>query len=285
MPAVPLRAATLVNARALAQALVEGGFLLAKDARLVLAMARRDLVTRHSGQVLGIFWIIGQPLILTLVYILIFGFVFARRMDASYELPLDFTAYILSGLLPWLSFVNAMSTSCGSIIGNASLVKQFVFRLETLPAKDVVIALVIWGIGIPATLLYIVLSQQTAHVSWLLLPVALLFQTLAMVGLAFAFSAISVFFRDLKEFVQAFATVNVFLMPVVYLPGWIPDVFRPIIYLNPFSYMVWVYRDVIYYGRIEHPWAWLVFGGGALMVFAFGYRIFRKLKPMFANVL
>jgi lipopolysaccharide transport system permease protein len=274
-----------VDPKASLQAFREGGLLLTRYSALILEMARRELGARHAGQVMGLFWVIGQPLVLTLVYVVIFGVVFATRLDTSYELPLDFTAYILSGLLPWLSFLSAMSASCSSITGNGSLVKQFVFHLETLPAKDVVIALMVWVVGICSTLIYVMLSQHVLHLTWFLLPIVFALQVLAMLGVAFMLSAVTVFFRDLKELVQVFATINVFLMPVVYLPGWMPATFRPIIYANPFSYMIWVYQDVIYFGRIEHPWAWVVFAVSAVLVFSLGYRVFRKLKPQFANVL
>ncbi len=79
--------------------------------------------------------------------------------------------------------------------------------------------------------------------------------------------------------------VGVFLMPVFYLPAAVPSIFRPIIYCNPFSYMVWCYQDACYFGRFEHPWAWGVFATLSLGTFYVGYLVFRRLKPMFGNVL
>jgi lipopolysaccharide transport system permease protein len=74
-------------------------------------------------------------------------------------------------------------------------------------------------------------------------------------------------------------------MPIVYLPEWVPPLFKPVIYVNPFSYMTWVYQDMLYFGRFEHPWAWLAFVVGSILVFAFGYRVFRRLKPHFSSAL
>ena len=83
--------------------------------------------------------------------------------------------------------------------------------------------------------------------------VVLAAQLLAMVGVALLFSAIAVFFRDLKDVLNLYCLVALFLMPVVYLPGWVPAMFQPLMWANPFTYMAWVYQDVIYFGRIEHP--------------------------------
>jgi lipopolysaccharide transport system permease protein len=106
-----------------------------------------------------------------------------------------------------------------------------------------------------------------------------------MIGAAFALSAITVLVRDLRDFVALFSAAGIFLMPVVYLPDMVPAMFRPVLYLNPFSHMTWVYQDVLYFGHMEHPIAWIVFPLVSLLVFAMGYRIFRRLKPQFSNVL
>ena len=84
-----------------------------------------------------------------------------------------------------------------------------------------------------------------------------------MVGFGFALAAVGVFFRDIRELVQMFVIAAIFLMPIVYLPGSVPGGFDEVIWLNPFTYMVWCYQDVLYFGRIEHPWAWVVFAASA----------------------
>jgi lipopolysaccharide transport system permease protein len=65
----------------------------------------------------------------------------------------------------------------------------------------------------------------------------------------------------------------------------VPRPFLPILYINPFSYMTWCYQDVIYFGRFEHPWAWLVFAVISLGTFVLGARLFARLKPTLAGAL
>jgi lipopolysaccharide transport system permease protein len=276
---------SVLNPIVYSQAFGEGAALLTRHWRLTVEMAKRDLLQRHAGQVFGAFWIIGHPLFLTALYLFVFAVVFKQKIGNTYELPLDYTTYILAGLVPWLTFQAALTASCSSIVANSSLVKQFVFHLEILPAKDVLASLVIWLVGIPCVIVYTLLSQYVAYAMYMLLPVVFALQVMAMIGVAFVLSAVSVFLRDLKDFVQLFTVAGVFLMPIVYLPEWVPPLFKPVIYVNPFSYMTWVYQDLLYFGRFEHPWAWLVFGAGSILVFAFGYRVFRRLKPHFSSAL
>jgi lipopolysaccharide transport system permease protein len=65
----------------------------------------------------------------------------------------------------------------------------------------------------------------------------------------------------------------------------VPAAFNPLLWLNPFTYMVYCYQDALYFGRIAHPVSWVAFGVGSLFVFALGYRLFRRVKPYFGNVL
>jgi len=275
----------LLRPTAYVDAFLEGVSLLGRHRKLMIAMVRRELVLRHVNQVMGSFWLIGHPLFLMALFVFLFGIVFNPKVGGSYELPRDYTVYILSGLVPWLAMVPALTASCNSVVSNASLVKQFVFHLEILPAKDVLTSSVVWVVGIAVITIYTLSEYGTLPWTYVLLPIAAVVHLLAIVGLAFLFSALTVFFRDVQDFVNVFANIGLYIAPVTYLPQWVPPVFRPVLYLNPFSYLIWMYQDVLYFGRIEHPGAWAVSGVGAMLVFAFGYRIFRRLKPSFGNAL
>jgi lipopolysaccharide transport system permease protein len=84
---------------------------------------------------------------------------------------------------------------------------------------------------------------------------------------------------------QLFSMAGMYLIPVVYLPTWVPDIFRPVMYANPFSYLIWCYQDVFYFGRIEHPAAWGIAAACSMVVLVMGFRLFRRLKPIFGNML
>ena len=267
------------------QAFREVALLLTKHRELTLAMAERELSDRYAGQALGMLWVIGHPLFLTGLYIFVFSIVFKTRVGGTFEMPLDYTTYVLSGLVAWLAFSEAMSKSCVAITSNASLVKQVVFPLEILPVKTVLASLVTMLVSLVVLVVYVLITHGTLPLTYALLPLVVIMQLLLMVGVAYILSSIGSYFRDVKDFVQIFATSGVFLLPITYLPGWVPPVFKPILYLNPLSYLIWCYQDILYFGRFEHPWAWVVTGTLSVIVFIFGYRVFKKLKPMLGNIL
>jgi lipopolysaccharide transport system permease protein len=252
---------------------------------LAVELAKRSLFGEHSGHALGAFWGLAQPLFLMFLYAFIFGVVFRVKVGGTFELPRDFTVYMLAGLVPWLAFQTALLRATSSVVGNANIVKQMVFEVSLLPLAAALAAIVPLLIGLAFLALYTAFGDASIPWTYVLLPIAIALQLCAMAGFGFALAAVGVFFRDIRELVQMFVIAAIFLLPIVYLPGSVPGGFDELIWLNPFSYMVWMYQDVLYFGRIEHPWAWAVFAAIAVFSLAAGYRLFRRLRPHFANVL
>jgi len=259
--------------------------LLTRHRQLTWEMTKREITERYAGQVLGVFWTIGHPLVLMGIFVFLFAVVLRVKVGGTRELPLDYTTYLLSGLIPWLSFQESMNKSAVVIIGNANLVKQVVFPIEILPVKGVIASLLTQTVSTAVLVIYVLLSHNSLPWTYALLPILFCLQALAMIGVAYMLSSIGVYFRDLKDFTIVFCIVCMYIIPIFFLPNMVPSTFRPILYFNPFSYMIWCFQDVCYFGRIEHPWAWAVFIILSLTVFYGGYRVFRKLKPMFGNVL
>src|SRR5262245_51346337 len=257
------------------RASLEIGSLLWRHRDLTLVMARRELSDRYAGQVFGLAWAIGHPLFLIGLFAFIFAVVFKQRIGGTRELPLDYTTYLLSGLVAWMSIQESLVKSCTAITSNASLVKQVVFPLEILPVKGVLASFFPQFVSLVALIVYVLATNHWLHVTYLLLPLLIVLQAMIMIGLAFILAPVGVYLRDAKDFMQLFATVGAYLVPVFYLPQWVPSLFQPVLYLNPFSYLIWCYQDVLYFGRFEHPWAWVVTIAMAAVTFTLGYRVFR----------
>lgn len=259
--------------------------LLTKHRELTWELAKREIRERYSGQFFGTLWAIGHPLALTLVYIFIFAFVFRTRVGGSLDMPLDYTSYMLAGLIPWLTFQESMGKASTAITANSHIVKQVIFPLEVLPVKSVLATLVSEIVFLALLIIYTLLTNHALPWTYVLLPILFVFQIFAMIGVSYLLSAIGAFFRDIKDVVQVFLSIAFFILPILYLPEAVPTTVRYILYLNPFSYMVWCFQDILYFGRFAHPWAWLVFGIMSLVLFVIGYRTFRKLKILFGDVL
>ena len=259
--------------------------LLYRFRQLIWEMTKAEISKRYVGQTFGAIWAIVHPAFLIAVYVFVFSYVFKSRFGGTVDIPLNYTAYLLSGMIPWLAFSETLSTGPSVILANVNLVKQHVFPVEVLPIKEVLASSVTLLIAMMFMIVYVLWTHGTLLWTYLLLPVVIMLQILAMVGACYILSSVGVYFRDLKDFIAAYNRAGLFLIPVLYLPTAMPGALKVILYINPFSYMVWCYQDILFYGRMEHPFAWIVYITLSLGVFYAGYRVFTKLKPGLGDVL
>ena len=255
-----------------------------KYRELLKEMVHRELSATHAQHGFGGAWVYVHPLVVVGTYLLIFGFVLGNKIAVKGEFPGDYSSYILAGLVPWLMMQAAIVRGPGALISSANLVKQVVFPIEILPIASAIAATIP---HLPSLALVMIYKLFVGGLGWtvILLPAVFAMHFVLAIGLCFALAAITPFFRDLRDIVTVFTSVVMYMMPTVYLPDWMPRILRPIIYLNPFSYLVWVYQDVLFFGTFKHPYAWLVTLAFALLALGLGYRTFEKLKPHYGDAL
>lgn len=275
----------ILSPRANSHAFTELVALLVNQRSLTWEMAKREMSSEHAGKHLGRLWGLFQPLALLAIYAVVYSIVFQARIGGTYELPRNFTIYLLSGLVPWFGFQLCMTKAASVLPANAAFVKQVVFDLNVLPVSTALFSCLPLVLGLAFIGVFTLVDYSTVPLLYLALPAVIALQFLAMAGVAFALAALGTFVRDVRDLVQVASIVLIFLMPIVYLPTAIPSAFRLVLWLNPFTYMIYVFHDVLYYGRIQHPISWIVFGVGSIFAFALGYRLFRRLRPHFGDVL
>lgn len=258
--------------------------IVKKHKNLIFELAKREITDRYAGQILGPIWMVGHTVIFLAVYIFLFGFVMKSRATHLGQ-EVDFTAYILAGLVPWLSVADCLNKSSSIITNHAALTKQIDFPLQILPIKSLLVSLTPMLISFPILLIYTLVTAHAVPWTYVLLPFLLIFQVIFMAGLSYMLSAIGVFIRDLKEVVQVVVFVVAYLTPIFYLQESVPSAFRGLLYLNPFSYLIWCYQDLLFYGELQHGFAWIVFAVLSIGFSIFGYTIFIRLKPIFGNSL
>ena len=252
---------------------------------LLWEMTKRDFAERYARHWLGTVWVVAHPLFLMGLYLLVFAVIFKPQLQSNPAMSGDYAAFLLAGLVPWLTFQEAMNRSCGSIVGQAGLVKQVVFPLHVLPAAQVLAAGAGQVISLAALVAYLLIKYQGLPATWALLPILAILQVCAMLGVGFMLAAISVYLRDLKEVVLVFGAIGIYLMPVFYPVEWAPAAIRVLLYLNPFTYMTWCYQDALSAGRFDHPAAWVLYPLLSFGMLFIGSRMFDRMKAYFGSVL
>lgn len=277
---------SLFEWRANAQAAVAMGRMLLRHRNLTLALTRRDITDRHADQMLGLVWVIGHPLLILAVYTVVFAVVFNLRIPAAdHGGSRDYLVFLLAGLIPWLCVQETLGRGSQAISGNASLVRQVVMPVEVLPAKTALAALVPQVAFTGVLLAWLALARRDLASTIVFLPGLMLVQTFGLLGLSFAVAAVAVFFRDLRDLIQLFNTVGIYLTPVFYAPHTMPNAVWWVLAVNPFSHLVWCYQDLIFYGDFVHGWSWAITLLWCTVAGIWGFRAFRRLKPGFGHAL
>jgi lipopolysaccharide transport system permease protein len=257
--------------------------LIYKHRELVIELVKRELRDRHVGQLLGTMWAYGHPLLLMLMYSLLFAYVFPTRFVGSSG-QRDFALSVLSGIVSWLAFQDLLARSTTILSAHAGLVKQIVFPIVVLPVKTAIAAALPYSVALLFTIGYAAFSGSLT-IMVLTIPLLIVTQLIAMTGVALMLSALGIFFRDLRDLVTIFCSINLFAQPILYNPFATPGAMSWIFRLNPFSYQVWCWQDALYFGSFQHPMAWVAFPLCAVSSLGIGYVIFSRLKHNFGDAL
>lgn len=248
-------------------------------------MAYKEITDRYAGSTLGLVWAIIQPLFLVGFYALIFTFIFKVKVSAN-STSLEYALYAIIGLVPWLAMSEGLTRSITAITSKSSLVKQAIFPIDILPVSTLLASFVSLVVGI---IIYLILTFifLPSHITivMLFLPLVILCHFLFSLGLAYFLAIIGVYFRDLIELVTIVLTVGMFITPILYLEGSIPYPFQILMQFNLAAHLIYMYRDILFYGHINHPISFVVFPLFTIIFFIFGSYSFGKIKHLFANVL
>jgi ABC-type polysaccharide/polyol phosphate export permease len=114
---------------------------------------------------------------------------------------------------------------------------------------------------------------------------ALLIQSVFMIGLTLILASITPFVPDMEDLVSLIARAGLFLAPVLYVPTMFsPNVWR-LFYLNPFSYIVWIHRDALFYQTITSSLVWAIAILMSFLLLVIGGWLFRLLSPSFGEAI
>ncbi len=212
------------------------------------AFVRRDLQGRYSRTVLGLGWIVLQPLMLLVLYTFIFSVMMQLQFTAGRGTG-NFALYLASGMFPFLALSEGIQRATTSLSGNRSLLDKVRFPAEVLPAVGVITSTIPEALGL--LLLVVVAGLGGVQPSaWLVfLPVLVFLRVMLTMGIAWLVSVLNVFLVDIGQFVGLFLTAWLFLTPVFYPPDLVPGRFAMALQLNPLYQLVDAYRAVLLEAR------------------------------------
>lgn len=258
---------------------------LYQNRKLVLSLAKNDFKTKYAGSYLGIVWAFIQPIVTILVY----WFVFSVGLKAGTVSDYPFVLYLVSGIIPWFFFQDALNGGTNALIEYNYLVKKVVFKISILPIVKIISALFVHVFFVAFALILCACYGYTPSLYTLQIIYYSVCTFLFVLGLVYATSAIVIFFRDLTQIISIFLQVGVWLTPIMWdidmlsSHPWLIKLFK----LNPMYYVVTGYRDSMlgHIGIWNHASWTIYFWVVTILLFGLGSVIFKRLKPHFADVL
>jgi len=227
---------------------------------LISVLVRRELAARYRASVLGFFWSLLNPLLLLLVYAVVFTTVFQPRFAGGEPYPL----FLFVGLLPWIFFSQSVLESAVTLVDNGPLLAKVMCPPEIFPAVIVLAQLVHHLLAMPILIAALALAAFLGvhPFPWtiVLLPVAIVPWVLLAFGSAAAVAASAVHLRDVRDLVSHVLNFLFFASPIIYSLEALE--LHPALMLalrsNPLASLVNVYRDLAFAGQVP--------GLGALMM-------------------
>lgn len=219
---------------------------------LLSEMVRRELRARVSGTVLGRVWLAGRPALFALAYFLVFGFVFEPKLPVrdGEGGKLVFAFFLLSGLVPWMAFAEAVAGGASSIAGNADLLRKSALPPLVFPIQAVTVTTFVYFVPI---VLLAAACIASGAAGWGALPLVVLWfalQSLMVAALAIVFGLMVAAFRDVEQIVGMLVGIGLFFAPIFYAVDHAPSMLRGVLWVNPFTPLANGYHDILVRGGL-----------------------------------
>lgn len=244
---------------------------------LLKTNVKKEIRGKYKGSFLGILWSFVNPLLMTLVYAIVFPFIL-KSTEPHY------VTFIIIGILPWTWFTNSIALGTTTVLGNAGIIKKVYFPREILPISVVTSGMINFLISCLIIGIFLICSGIGFSPYILLLPVVVLAQFLFSLGIVFITSAIDIYIRDLEYIINFVVNMLFYATPILYSPKMFAGTpIATLIKLNPMGTIINSYRDIFFYKQMPDIISLAVLIGGCLLFCVIGYFIFKKLSKGFAE--
>jgi len=212
---------------------------------LFRAFLERDLKVRYKQTVLGVLWVVLQPLTLSLLFIVVF--VWVVKMPTYGLPPLPF---FLAGLIPWTCFANGLSQAAGSMEGSAGVISKVYFPRMIIPFSMILGTVVDFVIG---WILFNGIAMAYGCWTWLFFPFTVILlglQVGAAMGIGLVLAALNAQYRDIRYVTPFLLTTGMWVTPVIWpsqrlIESQYGSLLAWFLYFNPMAGVIESYRALL----------------------------------------
>lgn len=248
---------------------------------LIFTLVKRDFKVKYAQTFLGFIWIILQPL----TGVTIFTFFFKYLIDtSSWSLEIPYHIYAFSGLIAWIFFSVSLQTAGTSLLNEEQLIKKVYFPRLLLPIVRTVSAMFDFFISAAVLIIVAAFSGVSISLNIIFAPFILVLTAIVALSVSIWLSALTIRFRDFHHIIPYVINFGIWLTPVFYPATLIPEKFKWMIYLNPMSGIIELFRWSFF--STTFPSIYIVLGFiFPCLLFITGLFYFRKIEKLIADYL
>jgi len=253
---------------------------LTRYRELLYRLTLREIKVRYKQSLIGIAWAVLQPLLMMLIFTLVFSVLMTMPTD---DIPYPIFSYC--ALLPWTFFATSLNSASQSVVSNAPLIKKIYFPRELFPISSILSAFVDFAIAgmIFLGMMFFYKIPLTTSLSFF--PVIFVIQIVFTLGVSFFLSAINVYYRDIRYAVPLGIHIWMYASPIIYPVSLVPERFRTAYMLNPMAGIIDSYRDVFIKGVAPDFYYLGIAAIASATLFFLCYLYFKRIEMTFADVI
>jgi len=228
---------------------------------------------------IGIFWIILQPILMTLIYSFAFGSLIGRAPRGG----APFVIFFLAGTSVWQQINGNWMKSGHLVVRNIGLLSQVKVAPIILAVVQIVESLIEFIINLIILILASALYGYFPNIMYLFLPLVLVFIIIFTTGGVLFVSTMGVYIRDIPNIVSMIMRLLFFLSGVIITPDMIKGTAGDYLKLNPILTMIESIRDIVIYAQAPTILSLVYMGAFALLSFTVGHLVFRRYQGTFVD--
>ncbi len=247
---------------------------------LLYFLAWRDLKTRYAQTAIGAGWALMQPLLSTLIFTLVFGYLAKMPSDG-----LPYPIFAFAAILPWTLFSKSLERSTLSVVTEGGLIKKVYFPRLIIPIAATFINLVDFAVGLLILIGMMAWYQQVPQWTVLFLPFFVGIALLTALSVSLWLSALNVKYRDVASVVPLMTQLWMFASPVLYPASLVPESLRWYYGLNPMAGVIEGFRWALL-GKTAPDWSMMAVSLAMVALLLIGGVIFfRRVERTFADLI
>lgn len=241
---------------------------------LLQQLVNRDFKTKYKRSVLGVLWSFLNPLLTMSVQYVVFGSLFKSNIE-------NFAIYLMTGVIVYNFFAEAVGLGLTSIVSNASLITKVYVPKYIYPVSRVLSSGINVLISMIPLFIMLVFSGIQPSKSMLLIPIVLFYCMVFCIGMSLILSSMMTFFRDTQFLWGVVSMLWMYLTPIFYPENIIPEEFLTLYHINPLYQFLFFLREITMHGVSPGPFTYLYCTLAAGIPLILGIYVFKKTQDRF----